>query len=64
MLFDTAGVDCLVIRENEIGVYDTLQIKAVCIITNGNRIYIKCKDGTDLWLTMPKERIEENARSD
>lgn len=58
MLFDTAGIDCDVIRENELGMYDTLQVKADCVVTNGNKIYVKIKGGGELWLTMPKERIE------
>ena len=56
MILDTTTIN--IIRENEIGIYDTVRTKAVysCRYTDGT-IYLKTENG-EMWLKGPKERVE------
>jgi hypothetical protein len=60
MIIDTNGVDCNIIRESEFGFYDTARVSVCFAVKENNRIYIKLKDNREFWLTMPKERLEQN----
>ena len=57
MILDST--DCLYIRENEIGIYDTVRIQVTYSYTEGNRTYIRLSDGTERRIFAPKERIEQ-----
>jgi hypothetical protein len=55
---DPKGVPCLIVRESEIGFYDTVLVMVIwaCRV-DANRTYVMIKDGDDMWITSPKERL-------
>jgi hypothetical protein len=59
MIADTNGVDCLLIRENEIGIYDTVQYCVIYSCTIGNTVSIRTKDGQEMKFVFPKEKFIE-----
>jgi len=60
MILDTTDIQ--IIRENELGIYDTVKTKATysCRYPDGT-IYLKTPDG-EMWLKGPKERILEDKK--
>ena len=59
MIIDTNGIDCMIVRENEIGIYDTSRVTAVYSVTLGTITTLRLKTGEEFRLQFPKEKLIE-----
>lgn len=55
MIIDTT--DCYIIRENELGIYDTTECRVKFSTKQGKEIYVLTIEGKEYFLTLPKERL-------
>jgi hypothetical protein len=60
-LYDQRGIPMLIVRENELGRYDTTHIIVSCVIRSDRQtVYVRTIDGTEYWLHEPKERLAKD----
>lgn len=51
------GTRYLIIRENELGRYDTTRIIITWSCRNGNTTYVRTIENEEYWIMAPKERL-------